>query len=177
MVPPDSDGISRAPPYSGTRSGGWSVFVYRAITFFGQPFLNCSTNRHFCNSHMALPYNPEVQELRFRLFSVRSPLLGESRLISLPQGTEMFHFPWFPPTAYVFSRRRLGIPPSRFPHSEIPGSMPACGFPRLIAACHVLHRLPAPRHPPCALSSLTAFFFPARIQWTRRKKPLALVPI
>ena len=42
-----------------------------------------------------------------------------------------------------------------FPHSEIPGSMPACGSPRLIAACHVLHRLLLPRHPPCALSSLT----------------------
>ena len=41
-----------------------------------------------------------------------------------------------------------------FPHSDIPGSEPACGFPRLIAACHVLHRLPTPRHPPHALSSL-----------------------
>ena len=29
----------------------------------------------------------------FGLFPVRSPLLGESLLISLPEGTEMFHFP------------------------------------------------------------------------------------
>src|SRR5690606_24245079 len=28
------------------------------------------------------------------------------------------------------------------------------GFPGLIAACHVLHRLLAPRHPPLTLSSL-----------------------
>ena len=42
-----------------------------------------------------------------------------------------------------------------FPHSEIPGSKPACGSPRLIAACHVLLRLLVPRHPPYALSSLT----------------------
>src|SRR4029077_10247107 len=41
-----------------------------------------------------------------------------------------------------------------FLHSEIPGSKPACGSPRLIAACQVLHRLLAPRHPPYALSSL-----------------------
>jgi hypothetical protein len=41
------------------------------------------------------------------------------------------------------------------PHSEIPGSKPVCGSPRLIAACHVLHRLCAPRHPPSTLSSLT----------------------
>ena len=41
------------------------------------------------------------------------------------------------------------------PHSGIPGSTPACGSPRLIAANHALHRFLAPRHPPCALSSLT----------------------
>src|SRR5678816_3540039 len=57
---------------------------------------------------------------------------------------------------------------SGFPHSEIPGSKPACGSPRLIAACHVLHRLLAPRHSPYALSSLTkcslhlTLRFPAR---------------
>ena len=33
---------------------------------------------------------------RFRLFPFRSPLLGESLLLSSPQGTEMFQFPWFP---------------------------------------------------------------------------------
>jgi hypothetical protein len=42
-----------------------------------------------------------------------------------------------------------------FPHSEISGSTPVCGSPKLIAACHVLHRLLAPRHPPYALSSLS----------------------
>ena len=42
------------------------------------------------------------------------------------------------------------------PIRKSPDQTPACGSPRLIAACHVLHRLPAPRHPPCALSSLTA---------------------
>ena len=42
-----------------------------------------------------------------------------------------------------------------FPHSDIPGSKPACGSPGLIAACYVLRRLSAPRHPPSALCSLT----------------------
>src|SRR4030095_1740718 len=56
---------------------------------------------------------------------------------------------------YGFSQGRADITPPRFPHSDILGSMPACGSPRLIAACHVLHRFPAPRHPPYALSSLT----------------------
>ena len=45
--------------------------------------------------------------------------------------------------------------PAGFPHSDIPGSKLVCSSPRLIAAYHVLRRLLVPRHPPCALSSLT----------------------
>ncbi len=41
-----------------------------------------------------------------------------------------------------------------FPHSEIQGSKPVRGSPRLIAAYHVLHRLSAPRHPPDTLMTL-----------------------
>src|SRR3954464_3357885 len=37
------------------------------------------------------------------------------------------------------------------PHSEIPGSTIARISPGLFAACHVLHRLSVPRHPPDAL--------------------------
>ena len=37
------------------------------------------------------------------------------------------------------------------PHSEIHGSKGARPSPQLFAACHVLHRLLAPRHPPDAL--------------------------
>jgi hypothetical protein len=39
------------------------------------------------------------------------------------------------------------------PHSEIPGSTIARISPGLFAACHVLHRLSVPRHPPDALNS------------------------
>ena len=39
------------------------------------------------------------------LFRVRSPLLAESRLISVPPGTEMFQFPGFASTIYVFNCR------------------------------------------------------------------------
>ena len=86
------------------------------------------------------------------LVRVRSPLLAESRLMSFPPGTEMFQFPGFASAAYGFS----GGSPLRegLPHSEILGSKPARGSPRLIAACHVLHRLLAPRHPPDALAFL-----------------------
>ena len=44
--------------------------------------------------HIASPTTPIQPKLyRFGLFPVRSPLLGESLLISLPPGTEMFQFP------------------------------------------------------------------------------------
>jgi hypothetical protein len=86
------------------------------------------------------------------LVRVRSPLLTESRLMSFPPGTEMFQFPGFASHDYVFItgyRLRGG-----FPHSDIHGSKPARGSPWLFAACHVLHRLLAPRHPPDALHTL-----------------------
>ncbi len=45
--------------------------------------------------------------------------------------------------------------PTGFPHSEISGSKHVNNSPELIAAYHVLHRLPMPRHPPLALTSLS----------------------
>ena len=42
-----------------------------------------------------------------------------------------------------------------FPHSDISGSQPICGSPKLFAAYHVFHRLLVPRHPPCALLCFT----------------------
>ena len=75
-------------------------------------------------------------------------------LIYFPSGTEMVHFPELAHTGLCIQPAVTGVHPAGFPHSEIPGSKPACGSPRLIAACHVLHRLLAPRHPPYALSSL-----------------------
>src|SRR5450432_1982215 len=95
---------------------------------------------------------------RFRLLRFRSPLLSQSRFLSFPPGTEMVHFPGFARTRLWIHRAVRGVYPRGFPHSEIPGSKPTCGSPRLIAACHVLHRLLLPRHPPCALSSLTIKF-------------------
>ena len=58
----------------------------------------------------------------------------------------------------MYSDRSDWLKPAGFPHSEIQGSRVVCTSPWLIAAYHVLHRLHAPRHPPCALSSLTIKF-------------------
>jgi hypothetical protein len=43
---------------------------------------------------------------------------------------------------------------SGLPHSEILGSKPILGSPKLIAEYHVLHRLLLPRHSPNALLAL-----------------------
>ena len=86
------------------------------------------------------------------LVRVRSPLLTESRLMSFPPATEMFQFAGFASRGYGFTARyplRGGLP-----HSDIPGSTNARFSPGLFAACHVLHRLSTPRHPPNALRSL-----------------------
>ena len=51
-----------------------------------------------------------------------------------------------------------GSSPWGFPHSEIRGSKLICSSPRLIAACHVLHRLLMPRHSPYALVRLNFLY-------------------
>ena len=75
----------------------------------------------------------------------------------------MFQFPG------LALSRSDGVSPARFPHSDTPGSMLACSSPRLIAACHVLHRRLVPRHPPCALLYLTSTNRWSRIQETCTK--------
>src|SRR5208283_3251301 len=55
-----------------------------------------------------------------------------------------------------------GLPGRVSPFRDLRLKTPVCGSPKLIAACHVLHRLSLPRHPPCALSSLTIELTPRR---------------
>ena len=67
----------------------------------------------------------------------------------------MFQFRAFPPYTYLIQCTVPEYCSGVLPHSEISGSMLICSSPKLIAACHVLHRLLMPRHSPCALYSLT----------------------
>ena len=113
-----------------------------------------------------------LTHVRFGLFRVRSPLLTESRLFSLPVGTEMFHFPTFPPTALCvqaevaghYSGFFRGFPIRRSPDQSLFTSSPG-----LIAGYNVLHRLLVPRHPPIALSSLL-YYKDARVHCAVLKK-------
>jgi hypothetical protein len=112
-----------------------SGFPYGAVTRYGPPFQT-----------LPVPKSTAAGLVRFR-----SPLLAESRLMSVPPATEMFQFAGFASRTYEFS---AGYPlPGGLPHSEIPGSTIARISPGLFAACRVLHRLSVPRHPPDALLS------------------------
>ena len=90
----------------------------------------------------------------------------------------MFQFRRFPTYTYFVQCRFLEYCSRGFPHSEILGSKLMCSSPRLIAACHVLHRLLMPRHSPCALYSLTnqkQIFTCSRCELCRLHKDLEIV--
>jgi hypothetical protein len=92
---------------------------------------------------------------RFGLFPFRSPLLRESRLLSFPVGTEMFHFPTFPPPALCVQAGAMGhYAHSGFPIRKSPDRSLVADSPGLIAGSYVLLRLLVPRHSPCALINL-----------------------
>ena len=109
MVPPDSHGISGVPCYLGSRSTELVSYAYGTITLYGTAFQPSSTSTQVSYSAprrqtgSSGPTTPCLQPLPgitqtwFGLIRFRSPLLSESLLFSLPTGTEMFHFPVFPP--------------------------------------------------------------------------------
>lgn len=71
---------------------------------------------------------PAITSTRFSLIRFRSPLLTESLLFSLPAGTEMFHFPAFPPhTLYIQMRvtRHHSCRVSPFGHPRITARLTA----------------------------------------------------
>ena len=134
-------------------SGSQSIFAYGAVTLYGRlshtfPLIDCFVTS-ICQT-----LQPHIcKQIWFGLFPVRSPLLGEYFLFL--QVLRCFSSLGALPPTYVFSRRILKVRLSGFPHSEIPGSKPIHGSPRLIAVSHVLHRHLAPRHSPKALSSFS----------------------
>jgi hypothetical protein len=85
-----------------------SPVAYGTFTLFGRTFQNTSAKVLGCLRLVLQPHSDESEW--FRLIRVRSPLLTESRFLSLPRGTEMFQFPRFAPHTYGFSVRSFGDP-------------------------------------------------------------------
>ena len=102
--------------------------------------------------------NPSMHARWFGLFRFRSPLLTESHVVFSSSGYLDVSVHRVPFLKLCIGLRILEVCSSRFPHSEISGSKDICSSPKLFAAYHVFHRLLVPRHPPCALISLTKRF-------------------
>jgi hypothetical protein len=135
VVLADSHGISRAPCYLGYTPSGGMHYGYRTRTVSGRPFkaVHLCTRTRFTSPaelerNVPQPRPCNARRLshmeRFGLIRVRSPLLTESLLFSLPVGTEMFHFPTFPPRSLCVQLRvtRSLARRAGFPHSDILGS-------------------------------------------------------
>ena len=110
---------------------------------------------------------------RFGLLRVRSPLLAESLLISIPGLLRWFTSSGVAPPPYFIRTRGPGIAPCGLPHSAVRGSMDMCSSPRLFAAYHGLLRLAAPRHSPWTYISLDHIIISARLSLLPR--PMAFL--
>ena len=108
MILPGSHRVPRVRWYSGISPiPHITHFAYRALTFYGGPLQAlqlCACMKRAPNTRLrGDPTTSRRQRVsaitppEFRLLPVRSPLLGQSRLISFPAGTEMFHFTAFGP--------------------------------------------------------------------------------
>ncbi len=117
MVPADSQQISRARCYLGTRSKRDHTLSTTGLSpstaDHSRPLrLTCGflTRLQHGSTRQNDPTTPHAQPLPsitcawFSLIRFRSPLLTESQLFSLPMGTEMFHFPTFPPHRLYIQR-------------------------------------------------------------------------
>ena len=104
MVLPDSHGVARAPWYSGFCSQSRFGFVYGGVTLYAAPSQVLPLPQRFLTPRQGCNLDQQTLQHQisnacmlalswFGLIPVRSPLLRESRLISIPPGTEMFQFP------------------------------------------------------------------------------------
>ena len=123
------------------------------ITFPGNSTIkNTKTDRSVQRSNLA-PQPPRNNAYRLShcgnlgCFHFARHYSGNRFLFLFLKVLRCFTSPGFASLPYVFRQRYCSITHSRLPHSEISGSKPVCGSPKLIAAYHVLHRLLVPSHP------------------------------
>ena len=154
--PPGFPRDSTCPVVLGYRDGSRDVFRLRGYHPLWPSVPGPSPRHAIGNSPdliRSLPHNPQRPE-GLRVWADPLSFATTDGIDSLffPRLTEMFHFRRSRLSAPILFRAAcMNINPCGLPHSEITGSQPACGYPVLIAAYHVLHRLLVPRHPLCAL--------------------------
>ena len=176
MVPPVSHRVSRVPWYSGSspleidfRLPGshrlWQAFPGLSANQF--PLLDCPQPQRINPLVWPLPRSLATSGISVDFSS--SPYLDVS-VQAVP------HLRLFDSTQV--DRVLL----CRVSPSEISGSTVICTSPKLIAACHVLHRLLMPRHSPCALLRLTLLSCEQeskqrKLSWTTTSRQCLLLPL
>ena len=152
MGPPASYRVSRVRYYSGAIYV-YPDFVYGSFTLFARLFQNCST---ILLESFVMIRNPDNKLSVWPL----------SRSLAATWEIDVSFFSWgyldvsvhpvsfilryFIHTSGTCTLLQVGSPIRKSAvHTDI------CSLPQLIAACHVLHRLLVPRHPPYALFNLT----------------------
>jgi hypothetical protein len=109
--------------------------------------------------------NPGLLASRFGLLPFRSPLLGKSFLFL--RVLRCFSSPGSRPKPMCSALDARAFPRAGFPIRISPARAGAHPSPELFAVCHVLRRRLAPRHPPCALSSLSATCVAEKLSFSR----------
>ena len=150
MVPALSHKVPRVSWYSGSRHV-IRPFAYGAFTLSGRLSQNRSAKTH--ESIMRSEPQDACTLVWALSISLAATLeidvsFSSSGYLDVSVHRVPLHTLWI----RVWIRRCF---PRGFPHSDISGSLDICSSPKLFAAYHVFHRLSVPRHPPCALSSIT----------------------
>ena len=155
MVPACSVKVPRVSTYSGYRHVN-SSFAYGAFTLSGR--LSQNRSAKFVESIMrSEPRNARIPVWPLSISLAATLGIDVSFSSSGYLDVSVQRVPFHTLCIGVWT---TGVCPARFPHSDISGSMDICSSPKLFAAYHVFHRLLVPRHPPCALISLTKRFTP-----------------
>ena len=150
MVPAPSVKVSRVSTYSGSRLVLLS-FAYGAFTLSGWLSQN-----HSAKDLESIPRSePRCARTPVWALSISLAATFEITIVFSSSGYLDVSVHRVPFLTLCIGVRILEVFSSRFPHSEISGSMDICSSPKLFAAYHVFHRLLVPRHPPYALISIT----------------------
>ena len=150
MVPAHSHKVSRVSWYSGSRLAD-SSFAYGAFTLSGWLSQN-----HSARLVESIPRS-EPRSARTPVWALSISLAATLKIeFSFSSSGYLDVSVHRVPSVYLWIQYTVTeVCSAGFPHSDICGSMDICSSPQLFAAYHVFHRLLVPRHPPCALYSLT----------------------
>ena len=151
MGPPASYRVSRVRYYSGA-TPGTTAFRLRGFHPL-RPCFPAASAIHLLSFEWSA--TPKTKVFGLGSFPFARRYLGNRCFFLFLRVLRCFSSPRCLLYAYVFSIGSLPITVSRFPYSDICGLSDICSLPQLFAACHVLLRLPVPRHPPYALLRLT----------------------